>query len=62
MIYLYECPECTHRWEHEQKLADAPPDTCPECKKEILAKRLISGGTTFTLLGSGWGNTGYSDK
>jgi putative FmdB family regulatory protein len=57
--YEYECKECKHKWELEQKIVDLPVTICPACKKE-QAKRLISGGTSFQLLGGGWYREGYN--
>jgi len=56
--YDYECTDCGHTWEQEQRMADDPEKVCPKCKKET-AKRLISGGTSFQLIGSGWAKEGY---
>jgi len=56
--YDYECMDCGHTWEQEQRMADDPLKECPKCKKET-AKRLISGGTSFQLIGGGWAKEGY---
>lgn len=56
--YDYECTACKHTWEVVQKMDDPKLTICPECNKEE-AKRLISGGTTFQLLGGGWAKEGY---
>jgi putative FmdB family regulatory protein len=55
--YEYECTDCGHTWEKEQKMNDPKTTTCPKCGKET-AKRLISGGTSFQLKGKGWFKTG----
>lgn len=57
-VYEYGCEGCDHRFEVQQKLADAPLKTCPECGKDLLEK-LIS-PTAFVLKGSGWYKDGYS--
>ena len=51
-LYEYQCQACGHQLEAQQKLADAPLKTCPECHKDELQK-LIS-ATAFTLKGGGW--------
>jgi putative FmdB family regulatory protein len=51
-LYEYECQACGHHLEAQQKLADAPLKTCPECHKDELQK-LIS-ATAFSLKGGGW--------
>jgi putative FmdB family regulatory protein len=56
-IYEYECTDCNHKWEIQQKITDAPQKKCPECKKK-KAKRLISSGQSFQLKGQGWFNSG----
>lgn len=53
MTYEYECKKCGHQWEDDQKITEPPVKICPVCGEES-AKRLISGGTGFSLLGSGW--------
>ncbi len=59
MTYEYECQECGHTWEEEQKISEEPRKECPRCKKQS-AKRLVSGGTGFSLQGMGWFRDGYS--
>lgn len=59
MTYEYACKNCGHEWEAKQKITDEPLKTCPKCGKDE-AKRLISGGTGFTLQGSGWARDNYS--
>ena len=58
ITYEYSCEPCKHTWEEEQKINDPKITTCPKCKKET-AVRLVSGGTGFTLNGSGWFRDGY---
>lgn len=57
MTYEYECESCGHQWEVEQKITEPPLAECPMCHQEA-AKRLISGGTGFSLRGEGWFKTG----
>lgn len=59
--YDYKCEVCQHTWEETQKMSDSKIEQCPECK-ELKAKRLISGGTSFKLIGGNWGNNGYSSN
>lgn len=55
--YEYTCTNCKHEWEVEQKITEQPIKKCPKCHNE--AKRLISGGIGFQLIGSGWAKEGY---
>lgn len=59
MTYEYACENesCHHIWEAEQKISEPPLEECPKCHQQT-AKRLVSGGTGFTLVGSGWFKTG----
>lgn len=59
-VYEYACTieSCLNEWEEEQKISDDPQTLCPKCQKES-AKRLISGGQSFQLMGGGWANEGY---
>ncbi len=61
MIYEYECQDCKHIWEVEQKLSDPTVKTCVNCNKENV-KKIISSGTTFVLKagGVGWASNKYS--
>lgn len=58
MTYEYRCtdPNCRHQWEAEQRITDAPLQSCPACGRDT-AQRLISQGT-FVLNGPGWFKTG----
>ena len=62
MIYLYECP--THgEFEAEHSIRDKL-EVCPKCIEEKVTtpqkvKRLIAGGTNFTLMGGGWAKDNY---
>jgi putative FmdB family regulatory protein len=59
-IYEYCCQneECKHQWEDEASIKSEPLTQCPLCKQET-AKRLISSGTGFQLIGNGWFKDGY---
>ena len=59
-IYEYECGKCGHQFEREQRMADPPIKTCPECKSRKVSK-LIS-RSSFVLKGGGWYADGYSDS
>ena len=59
-IYEYECKKCGHEFEREQRMADAPVKTCPECKGRKVTK-LIS-RSSFVLKGGGWYAYGYADS
>ena len=59
-IYEYECKKCGHEFEREQKMADPPVKTCPECKGRRVTK-LIS-RSSFVLKGGGWYADGYADR
>jgi len=54
MTYEYQCRDliCSHQWEADQKITDAPLSRCPKCEKET-ALRLIS-KSTFILNGKNW--------
>ena len=58
-IYEYQCDKCGHEFEREQRMADPPVKTCPECKARRVTK-LIS-RSSFVLKGGGWYADGYSD-
>lgn len=57
MTYEYECKVCGHSWEQEQKITDPPEVECPDCHRPE-AKRLVSGGVGFRLVGDGWFKSG----
>jgi putative FmdB family regulatory protein len=58
-IYEYYCQnkECKHEWEDEASIISEPLKICPVCGKET-AKRLVSGGGGFQLIGNGWFKSG----
>lgn len=57
MTYDYQCQECGHEWEAEQRITEDPLQECPRCKQP-KAKRLISGTPGHILKGDGWFKTG----
>jgi putative FmdB family regulatory protein len=59
--YEYKCLCCDKEFEVEQSIKSLPSAECPQCKV-TTTKRLISGGTTFTLKGGGWAADTYSSK
>ena len=59
-LYEYECSKCSHSWELIQRMSDAPPKTCPECRSRKVGK--LMSRTSFVLKGSGWYADGYSGK
>lgn len=62
MIYIYLCEKKHGEFEIEHGM-DEKLEFCPKCQEENLGdqpiKRLIAGGTTFTLKGGGWASEGY---
>jgi putative FmdB family regulatory protein len=56
--YEYVCSACAHEWEAEQSIKDAALTECPSCHSPS-ARRLISGGTGFSLKGEGWAKDNY---
>ncbi|MGB0132947.1 FmdB family zinc ribbon protein [Dokdonella sp.] len=59
-IYEFECSSCQTRFERLQKLSDADPDTCPECGKQTVRRRLTA--PAFRLSGSGWYETDFKKE
>ena len=59
--YDYECAKCGHKWEVEQLITAEPLKQCPACN-EPEAKRLVSGGINFILMGGGWSGEGYGSS
>lgn len=56
-IYEYRCSHCGHELEALQKLSDTPLTSCPECRRDTLAKLVSAAG--FQLKGSGWYATDF---
>ena len=59
-IYEYQCEECDHEFEREQRITDPPVKTCPSCRSRRV-KKLIS-QSSFVLKGGGWYNDLYSSS
>lgn len=59
-IYEYECENCGHQFETEQRITADPLKDCPACAKSTL-RRLIS-ASMFTLKGGGWYKDGYGSS
>jgi len=58
--YDYQCDDCGHRFEHFQKMSDAPLRSCPECGGEV--HRLIGTGAAIIFKGSGFHATDYPNS
>jgi putative FmdB family regulatory protein len=60
--YLYFCDECKKEFEHQHSITEELQE-CPQCQAAGLPahkpQRLISGGTSFILLGGSWAKEGY---
>lgn len=56
-VYEYECSGCRNVFEVQQRIADAPLASCPECGGEV---RKIISMSSFQLKGGGWYADGYS--
>ena len=61
--YLYECPICGE-FEYQHSITEEL-ERCPLCTEKgrmtpPKVKRLIAGGTTFVLNGSGWAKDNYN--
>lgn len=59
--YEYYCNVCSKEFEAVQRMSDKPEVECPMCRV-MCHNRLISGGTSFSLKGDGWGSDNYSKK
>jgi putative FmdB family regulatory protein len=55
--YEYACSSCGKELEIEQRMADDPIKTCPNCHQDTL-ERLVS-RAAFVLKGGGWYSDGY---
>lgn len=58
-VYEYECNACRKVFEVQQKMADKPLTSCPECDGEV--KKLMS-MSSFQLKGGGWYADGYASS
>jgi putative FmdB family regulatory protein len=57
--YEYKCEKCETEFEAVQPISADPLEKCPSESCDGKVQRLISGGTGFTLKGSGWFKDGY---
>ncbi|MCZ6854835.1 MAG: zinc ribbon domain-containing protein, partial [Gammaproteobacteria bacterium] len=39
-IYEYVCDSCEHEFETIQKFSEDPLQTCPECERDALRKKI----------------------
>lgn len=58
-VYEYECKSCNKVFEVQQKMADKPLTSCPDCEGEV--KKLMS-MSSFQLKGGGWYADGYASS
>ncbi|MDO8947464.1 MAG: zinc ribbon domain-containing protein [Desulfocapsaceae bacterium] len=56
-VYEYECDTCRKSFEIQQRMADAPLSSCPECEGTV--KKVMS-MSSFQLKGGGWYADGYA--
>jgi putative FmdB family regulatory protein len=56
-IYAFECTGCGHHFERLQRLSDADPSQCPECRSETVRRQLTA--PSFRLAGGGWYETDF---
>jgi putative FmdB family regulatory protein len=56
-IYAFECTGCGHHFERLQRLSDADPSQCPECKAPQVRRQLTA--PSFRLAGGGWYETDF---
>ena len=56
-IYEFECSACGNVFDRLQKLSDPDPDTCPQCGKKKVHRRVTA--PSFRLSGSGWYETDF---
>ncbi len=59
--YEYICNSCNHEFEVFQKMTEAVLKKCPECKRNML-KRKIGTGAGIIFKGSGFYQTDYRSK
>ena len=58
-LYEYYCPNCDHQVELIQKTTDVFNETCKNCGKTKMKKKLSL--TSFQLKGGGWYKDGYAN-
>lgn len=56
-VYEYECDSCQKVFEVQQRMADAPLTSCPECEGTV---RKVMSMSSFQLKGGGWYADGYA--
>ncbi len=56
-VYEYECDVCRKVFEVQQRMADAPLSSCPECEGSV---RKVMSMSSFQLKGGGWYADGYA--
>jgi len=56
-IYAFECTGCGHHFERLQRLSDADPSECPECRSNKVRRQLTA--PSFRLAGGGWYETDF---
>lgn len=56
-IYEFECSACGNVFDRLQKLSDPDPETCPDCGKKKVHRRVTA--PSFRLSGSGWYETDF---
>ncbi len=58
--YQYACNTCSHQLEIQQRFADDPLVTCPQCEQPALRRVIFPAGVIFK--GSGWYKTDSREK
>lgn len=56
--YEYECRNCGHHFEVQQRITENPLEQCPHCSKSSL-QRGVGGGAGIQFHGQGFYNTDY---
>lgn len=57
--YQYVCKNCGHELEELQSMKEPALVTCPQCRKDTLA-RIMSSGSGLIFKGSGFYKTDYN--
>ncbi len=50
-LYEYECDDCSHRFERQQRFSDPPVTNCPECDGSV---HKVFHPASVIFKGSGW--------
>lgn len=58
-VYEYECKACEKVFEVQQKMAEEPLSSCPDCQGSVSKLMSMS---SFQLKGGGWYADGYASK